>query len=246
MPNSIVQKKEIPKWSKWGGEDFTISQMINWFGNKCPFCGGHSLRYGNINFTYGLWCSLCNMALIKKFWSDKFTLIEGESTFRGQTKSVKEWKTIWHDRAGKAIKELSNRIKRNGLPDLLEQGIEVNIFLKKREIAHVQEDDVILFEKRRKTVRSGGGTFFGIRIPPDIKEVSEWKQLDKGVLVLTNKRLVFVGSDKMMDIDLKKILSINLDDYRLIMHRQGKQRVEGFGVRNPETWKIAILSTISR
>jgi len=246
MPNLIVQKKEKPKWSKWGGEDFTISQMISWFNNKCPFCGGYSLRYGEINFAYGLWCPLCNMALQKKFWGDKFTLIEGESTFLGQTKSVKEWKTIWHDRAEKAVKELNERIKGNGLLDLSEQGVEVNLFLKKSEIAYVQEDNVILFEKRRKTMRSGGGTFFGIKIPPDIKEVSEWKQLDKGVLVLTNKRLVFVGNDKMMDINLKKMLSINLDNYRLIMHRQGKQRVEGFGVRNPETWKIAILYAISR
>ena len=54
------------------------------------------------------------------------------------------------------------------------------------------------------------------------------KEIDTGTLVITNKRVVFVGIKKTVSIDLRKIFSINIFKDGISIQRENKKRIEYF------------------
>lgn len=54
------------------------------------------------------------------------------------------------------------------------------------------------------------------------------KGIDTGTLVITNKRVIFVGSKKTVSIDLRKIFSINIFEDGISIQRENKKRIEYF------------------
>ena len=92
-------------------------------------------------------------------------------------------------------------------------------------------NDISLLEPR--TVRSGiyGGPSFRIARGMYVRlgafrseSHEEIQQVDKGTLVLTNKRLVFLGSKRTLEIDLRKILSMEPYSDALGVRISGKTR----------------------
>lgn len=68
----------------------------------------------------------------------------------------------------------------------------------------------------------------------------EWRVIDKGILTLTNQRLVFDGDKEDRVIPLKKIISVNcsLDSIEVSTETRKKSMV--FPVKNPLIWTATI------
>ena len=116
---------------------------------------------------------------------------------------------------------------------------ESTIVLKKNEVLVLNINDVILKEPRavsvskrnyigssyrlnkRVTIHSGSST--GIRESTDVV-----KWIDKGQLVVTNKRIIFLGEKRTTNIDLNKIISISSDFNEIQIQRSNKQKPEYF------------------
>lgn len=66
------------------------------------------------------------------------------------------------------------------------------------------------------------------------------KTLDNGTLVITNKRLVFLGSKKSVNINLNKIISIEAFENGISIQRENKQKIEYFVGTNKTSIQITI------
>ena len=56
----------------------------------------------------------------------------------------------------------------------------------------------------------------------------ELRSIDQGTLVLTRKRIMFVGAGRTSSVPLEKIIGVEGFDHMLQLHRDGKQKVEYF------------------
>jgi hypothetical protein len=56
----------------------------------------------------------------------------------------------------------------------------------------------------------------------------EMRSIDRGTLVLTSQRLMFIGAGRTSSVALEKIIRVEGFNYTLQLHRDGKQRVEYF------------------
>ena len=54
----------------------------------------------------------------------------------------------------------------------------------------------------------------------------ELRDIDRGTLVLTNKRLIFIGSKRTTNIDLRKIISITAYKDGIASQRENKQKTD--------------------
>ena len=113
------------------------------------------------------------------------------------------------------------------------------VILKKNEEAYLSLPNIKLSEPRAVRVSKSGGVGTSYRVAKGFtvhsgsgqsRSVShdEIMGIDTGTFVITNKRLVFVGSKKSVNIDLKKILSINIFKDGISIQRENKQKIEYF------------------
>lgn len=113
------------------------------------------------------------------------------------------------------------------------------VILKKNEEAYLSLPNIKLSEPRAVRVSQSGGVGTSYRVAKGFtvhsgtgqsRSVSheEIMGIDTGTLVITNKRLVFVGSKKSVNIDLKRILSINIFKDGISIQRENKQKIEYF------------------
>jgi tetratricopeptide (TPR) repeat protein len=56
----------------------------------------------------------------------------------------------------------------------------------------------------------------------------ELRAIDTGTLVFTDERLVFVGSMRSISIPLEKLISVEGSSDALLVHREGKETIEGY------------------
>lgn len=113
------------------------------------------------------------------------------------------------------------------------------IIPKKNEVTNLVMLNISFLEARsvRQTIGGYGGP--SIRVAKGVsfrlggvsaRSVSheELKKIDQGTLVLTNKRLIFLGSKRTINIDLRKIMAI--EPYRdgIGSQRENKQKTEYF------------------
>lgn len=66
---------------------------------------------------------------------------------------------------------------------------------------------------------------------------SELQKLDNGKLIITNKRLIFLGNKRNSSIQYSKLLSLDCYDNCIIIHRNGKSRAEVFFTEKAEIIK---------
>jgi len=108
---------------------------------------------------------------------------------------------------------------------------EVPIILKKNEEPHLFFPNIELHEDRMIRRRVGGAIRVakGVYLGSSRSESSpERKHIDTGELILTNKRLVFIGARKSVDIDLRKIIGIEPYRDAICINRSNKKNVEWF------------------
>ncbi len=125
------------------------------------------------------------------------------------------------------------------------------VILKKNEEAYLTLPNIKLSEPRSVRVSRSGGVGTSYRVAKGFtvhsgtgqsRSVSheEIMGVDVGKLIITNKRLVFVGSKKSVNIDLRKILSINIFKDGISIQRENKQKVEYFTGTNKATMDFTL------
>lgn len=130
--------------------------------------------------------------------------------------------------------------------------ISTSIILKKNEIAFL-ECTSFLYESRsvRYFQSSGAGARVARRIYLSSRGGSsysqdELKNIDHGNLTLTNSRLVFTGNMNSRNINLSKIVAVNLLIDAIKLSIDGHQKCVVLTVPNPLIWAttIKILATV--
>ena len=170
-------------------------------------------------------CSKCNF--------------EDEGNFCSNCGAVLQEKTITKEKF-KPINQVEDDIEywltrlREG-KSTISIGGEAPVILKRDEVSYTVIMDIHLIEPR--SIRTGmyGGPslrltkFLGITLGGFCAEShEELEKIDKGVLVLTNKRVIFCGSKRSVNIDLRKIISIEPFKDAIAVKRVGRDKPQYF------------------
>jgi len=118
------------------------------------------------------------------------------------------------------------------------------ILLKKAEVCHHKED-AELWEDVTKSRYEGGYSGFSFRIMKGVRYHvggsrghrvgwQEFQATDRGQLIITNKRVVFVGGRKTIDTPYAKLLNIHVFEDGIQVNRASKRRREVLKVADPE------------
>jgi len=124
--------------------------------------------------------------------------------------------------------------------------IKTNLFLNEGEQAILQELSNFS-ETRSVTQNTGGG--LGFRVSKRVylrsyqgrsESHKEWRQIDNGQLVLTNKKLVFTGMKESRNILLKDIVSVIVFNNSIEVVSEKRSKALVFSVESPFIWHKAI------
>ena len=122
--------------------------------------------------------------------------------------------------------------------DLPQQVNNVPIFLKQGEVCH-WTTAATLYEERTRRVSYGTGPGISIRMSKGVRfylggsyrtsfPVYEMTELDSGTLVITSKRLAFLGSRRTLEKPLKNIVSVQLFSDGIQIHFSNRQKAPAF------------------
>ncbi len=162
-------------------------------------------------------------------------------TYGNQTLTGGEWRRIAHGGVSDArqraldIEYALGEIQKGSVPELR---VEANaVLLKRGERAVAVIPGVTLKEPRsvRKTYGGGGGP--SIRIAKGVyfrtggfasqsESHEEIREIDSGTLTLTNRRMVFTGAKRTVNVPLGKIVGMEPYKDAIAINRDGKQRTE--------------------
>lgn len=146
-------------------------------------------------------------------------------------------------------------IKREGLTE--PYPFEVPILMEKGEKPYLVRENVSFFEGRKYTYTSNSiGVSLrlakGIWLHPRTgggsgQSEDIMKHFDDGSLILTDKKLVFIGTKKAITTKLKDLLSVDTSSEIgeagfLLIAKHGKQRVEAYSLLMPNLTKEFILA----
>ena len=113
------------------------------------------------------------------------------------------------------------------------------IILKKNEEPSLVMNNISFLESRsvRQTVGGYGGPSFRLAkgvsfrvggISARSESHEELRKIDRGTLVLTSRRLVFIGSKRTVNIDLRKVIAIEPYNDGIGSESENKQKTEYF------------------
>lgn len=159
-------------------------------------------------------------------------------------KEIKEKEALRERRINEFLTKLGN-----GLINL-KSSTNSPIIPKKNEETNLVMPNVTFLESRavRQTVGGYGGPSFRVAkgvsfrfggVSARSESHEELRKIDQGTLLLTNKRLVFIGAKRTINIDLKKIIAIEPYKDGIGSQRENKQKTEYF----PQTHKTNLTIT---
>lgn len=117
---------------------------------------------------------------------------------------------------------------------------DLTIVLKKNEKPIYKLEDVSFSEPRAVRTSNGGYGGVSVRITKGVtlhsgrvgstsESHDEIKNIDNGDFLITNKRIIFLGSNRTINIDLNKIVSVSNEYNTIQIQRSNKQKPEYFG-----------------
>jgi len=120
------------------------------------------------------------------------------------------------------------------------------VFLEEGESAFLEEPTE-LNETRAIREYSGGMRGIGFRVAKGVyvgaggrsgtsESHQEWRKIDRGNLVITNKRLVFNGSKENRTVPLKKIISVDVALKSIEVAVEARNKTMIFPVKNGYIW----------
>lgn len=122
---------------------------------------------------------------------------------------------------------------------LLPAPSDTTIVLKKNEVPVYKMYNITLSEPRAVRTSSGGYGGTSVRIAKGVtihsgktasksESHDEIKVIDQGELLITNQRVIFLGSNRTTNIDMKKIIAITSSSTMIQIQRSNKQKPEYF------------------
>ena len=224
---------------------------------KCPVCKSGKLSAVAKKKLFGLVatekieCNNCSAVFAQK--GEKYRLIKVIDSsnkvwldYGNQDLTEIEWKNIAYGGLSDAKqKEMDMETWMTELKEgniSVRMGVEPSIILKKNEEIQLALPNVTLLEQR--AVRTGGYGGPSFRVAKGVyfrvggfqsESHDELRNIDQGTLTLTNKRLVFSGNKRMINIDLRKIVSIEPYSDGIGLKREGKEKIQYFtGINQAE------------
>lgn len=125
--------------------------------------------------------------------------------------------------------------------------IPAPIFLAPDEHLFLQDGNSGLLETR--AVRHSTGGFGSVRVARGVRiggysgrseSFQEWRKLDKGQLLLTNEKVLFMGSKENRTFAVSKIIAINTLKDAVRLSIDGRSKDVMFPVGNPYIWCAAL------
>jgi hypothetical protein len=153
------------------------------------------------------------------------------------------------------LESLTKKIEREGLVPLSKS--ETPMILKKGEEAFYVVSGVALFEEKvsRKSTRGEGvglsiRLIKGVTLHPSLFQShpvieKEMMKIDDGKLVVTNKRIVFMGRSRDLAAEYKKILGVTPNAEGFQIEREGRKTEELFKMTDPVTPLVFITYIIN-
>lgn len=200
---------------------------------RCPVCGeeetlhAHKKKRGFFGSEPVIICSHC-----KSRWEEispnSMTLVEGEESLKGK-RSIAEWATnLYTDEL-----DLSPRTD-----------VDTCVLLLKHEGVIKKVEAAIYPVGRLGSVRSTGrryGIFTNsFRLPPRNPLPKGVEPLDFGEFILTNKRVVFDGGRRVLNLELDKLVSVEVRNRFLELGYADHKYAFRLGPESPFKWKTYI------
>lgn len=247
----LPQSKSIEKQTHTN-----VPEKSSWL-DKCPVCQFGILSAITKKKLFGLVttdeykCANCGATFARK--EEKYKLFQVQDISN----------TIWQDYGEKRLtsREWKN-IAYGGMSDYKQKEVDLEtwmtelnngnipismsnespIMLKKNEELQLALPNISLFEPR--SIRTGAYGGPSIRVAKGVsfrvggfkaESHEELRNIDNGSFTLTNKRLVFSGVKRTINIDLRKIISIDPYSDSIALRREGKQKTQYFvGINQAE------------
>lgn len=141
-----------------------------------------------------------------------------------------------------AIEKGTVPIKMENSPDIL---------LKKGESINLVLNNINFLEPRSVRYTKGGGGGVSVRVAKGVsvrsgsgqsrsESIDEIKLIDTGTLIITNKRIVFSGNIKTINIDLDKLINLTPYSDGIATRRSNKQKTEYFTNTNSTNLNLMI------
>ena len=171
--------------------------------------------------------------------------------YQHQTLSTAEWQRIASGGLSNAAQSESDLAEamtelRQGKVHLQPQAASP-ILLKAGELTLFVLPNVSLHEPRSVTRGAYGGPSVHVAKGVTLRvggfqaqSHEELKELDQGTLVLTTKRLCFSGALRSLEIDLRKLISVDPYSNAVAVRRSGKEKTEFFFGLDRHTYSFAV------
>ena len=227
-------------------------KVASWH-DKCPVCKNGNLKPATEKKLLGLVtadelkCESCGAVFTKKGTGYTLTRVSNQNsptwrTYGKQTLTESEWTNIAN--GGMSISLQKEIDIQKWLEDARKGNINFTepsspVILKKNEHAVMVLPSIALWEPRavRQTMGAYGGPtirvakgvsfrFGGVQARSESHE--ELREIDRGVLTLTTKRLIFAGRKRTTNIDLRKIIALEAYKDGIASQRENKQKTEYF------------------
>ena len=225
---------------------------------KCPICNEGDIVEERHFLSSKIYCTNCKTEFAMR--GNKFKITKYPSSTQPDVMErlkvrMNQWHTLqeWRDIAKYGYTE-SEKVYIDALQGKLPalQSLSTNIILHKGETAFLEERSNLL-EPHSVRVYNAGAQ--GMSVPiPGLKGVryrvgglkgsseshEELKQIDSGTLLLTNKRIIFVGDKRSKTIKLEKIIQVEPYKDAVRVAFEGRKKPLYFTVSDGKLWSSAI------
>jgi len=167
--------------------------------------------------------------------------------------SIFEWNTI--ALSGKTLRENTLELFRKGkIPHIDNPLTSIGVALKQDEyLCWLEKSN--LYEPRSERTYAGGSRGVSFRVAKGVsfraggfrghsESHEAIKLIDTGNLILTNKRLIFIGQKRNANIEIKRILNTTFYKDSFKIDLESRQRPQLFSVSDSEFWEALLSGAI--
>jgi len=245
--NEPLFKSEIDN----GQKDTEFHKNVDWT-EKCPLCKTGKLWHIKKKLFLGLSnidalkCLNCEVIFVKV--GEKYKLFEAKDHYN----------IVWQEYKNKELKGTEwSRIANGGISDDVQKKEDIEYWLTQLKTGNVsiniqQEESPIILKNKEKlyvalsnislseprAVRTGGYGGPSVRLAKGLsfrlggfkaESHEELRNIDQGTFTLTDKRIVFSGNKKTINVNLNKVISINPNSDGISITREGFSKTQYFG-----------------
>ena len=240
-----------------------VTPLLAHFGAVCPVCAAQAMHETDVKGLFHtkreLVCGHCGAVFFDhEGSSERFELTDTHNPaaerwqrYQHQTLSTAEWQRIASGGLSDEAQSESDLAEamtelQQGKVHLQPQAVSP-ILLKASELTLFVLPNVSLHEPRSVTRGAYGGPSVHVAKGLTLRvggfqaqSHEELKELDQGTLVLTTKRLCFSGALRSLEIDLRKLISVDAYSNAVAVRRSGKEKTEFFFGLDHHTYSFAV------